>query len=259
MYKDISKVLNIACIKAGQKILKYYSNNIDFKIKADGSPLTKADSEANKIISSELTSFFPNIKIISEEGNHKNCFCKYFLVDPLDGTKEFLNKNGQFTVNIALIENKKPILGSIFQPTKNILYWNDGSYSYSSSGEIKKRIRVTKPANKQLIFEISRSHMDRDTESFLNFYQPSKINRSGSSIKICNLSNGKAHIYPRFSKTSIWDIAAGHAILRNAGGEIFNLDGSILMYDNDRIEIDSFIAYINKKLPNHIIQNAKRV
>ena len=98
---------------------------IDFKIKADGSPLTKADSEANKIISSELTSFFPNIKIISEEGNHKNSFCKYFLVDPLDGTKEFIKGSEEYTVNIALMKKNKPILGIIYIPEKKEIFWND--------------------------------------------------------------------------------------------------------------------------------------
>lgn len=256
--KITSDMLNFLCIKAGIKIMEYYGN-LSHKNKSDGSPVTLADLEANKIITNGLKRGIKNIPIISEEGR-KSCIENiYFLVDPLDGTKEFLAMNGEFTVNIALICNSIPILGSIYLPDKEILYWTDGKKSYCKFKEKKKIIKVSEFKKKYYKIEVSRSHMDVKTKKFLQFINPSDINKAGSSLKLCNISKGDSNLYPRFSNVYAWDIAAGHAILKKAGGEIFAINGAKLTYPKTKLIIKSFIAFSKKKLPTHIINNAQKI
>ena len=225
------KVCNIA-IKAGEEILKYYNEDIHVTHKDDSSPLTKADLASNKIIINALKQLDRTIPILSEESlvewNERKNWTKYWLVDPLDGTKEFIKKNGEFTVNIALIENNTPILGVIYTPVKFDLYFaqkNYGSYKINSSSKLLNLQEAIKifVANQSSVKRIigSRSHSNQSFDSWVNQNFPnSEIVQAGSSLKFCLIAEGAADIYPRFGPTSEWDIAAGHIIVNEAGGRV---------------------------------------
>ncbi|MDC3154696.1 3'(2'),5'-bisphosphate nucleotidase CysQ [Pelagibacteraceae bacterium] len=249
-----SKILISLVHTAGQEILKIYNNKIIKNYKKDNTPVTNADLKANEIICRGLKINFPKIPIISEE-NDKNKSTKkknFWLVDPLDGTKEFLKKNGEFTVNIGLIENGKPIYGIIYMPVKNKLYFTKENSSYftklTKKGGIKdlKKIKIKK--RKKNIIVISRSHslakkeMIKAKKMIFKKFNANKILRSGSSIKLCYIAHGLANVYPRYGTTMEWDTAAGDAILRFAGGRIRTLDRKILRYGKKKYKNTSFIA-----------------
>ena len=236
------KVCNIA-IKAGEEILKYYNEDIEVKLKDDSSPLTKADLASNEIIIKALQQLDRTIPILSEESlvewNERKNWTKYWLVDPLDGTKEFIKQNGEFTVNIALIENNKPILGVIFTPVKFDLYFaqkNYGSYKINSSSKLINLQEAVKifVANQSSIKRIigSRSHSNQTFDSWVNQNFPnSEIVQAGSSLKFCLIAEGAADIYPRFGPTSEWDIAAGHIIVNEAGGRVNTFENTEINYN----------------------------
>ena len=236
------KVCNIA-IKAGEEILKYYTKDIHVTHKDDSSPLTKADLASNKIIMNALQQLDRTIPILSEESlvewKERKNWTKYWLVDPLDGTKEFIKQNGEFTVNIALIENNKPILGVIYSPVKCDLYFaqkNYGSYKINSSSILINLQEATKifVANQSSIKRIigSRSHSNQSFDSWVNQNFPNKeIVQAGSSIKFCLIAEGVADIYPRFGPTSEWDIAAGHIIVKEAGGRVSTFENIEINYN----------------------------
>jgi len=236
------EVCNIA-IKAGEEILKYYTEDIHVTHKDDSSPLTKADLASNKIIMNALQQLDSTIPILSEESlvewKERKNWTKYWLVDPLDGTKEFIKQNGEFTVNIALIENNKPILGVIFTPVKFDLYFaqkNYGSYKINSSSKLinlKEAVKIF-VANQSSIKRIigSRSHSNQTFDSWVNQNFPnSEIVQAGSSIKFCLIAEGAADIYPRFGPTSEWDIAAGHIIVNEAGGRVNTFENIEINYN----------------------------
>ena len=236
------KVCNIA-IKAGEEILKYYTKDIHVTHKDDSSPLTKADLASNKIIINALQQLDRTIPILSEESlvewKERKNWTKYWLVDPLDGTKEFIKQNGEFTVNIALIENNKPILGVIFTPVKFDLYFaqkNYGSYKINSSSKLinlKEAVKIF-VANQSSIKRIigSRSHSNQTFDSWVNQNFPnSEIVQAGSSLKFCLIAEGAADIYPRFGPTSEWDIAAGHIIVNEAGGRVNTFEDTEINYN----------------------------
>ena len=236
------RVCNIA-IKAGEEILKYYTEDIHVTHKDDSSPLTKADLASNKIIMNALQQLDRTIPILSEESlvewKERKNWTKYWLVDPLDGTKEFIKQNGEFTVNIALIENNKPILGVIFTPVKFDLYFaqkNYGSYKINSSSILINLQEATKifVANQSSIKRIigSRSHSNQTFDSWVNQNFPnSEIVQAGSSLKFCLIAEGAADIYPRFGPTSEWDIAAGHIIVNEAGGRVNTFENIEINYN----------------------------
>ena len=236
------QVCNTA-IKAGEEILKYYEKNIEVTHKEDSSPLTKADLASNKIIMNALQQLDRTIPILSEESlvewKERKNWTKYWLVDPLDGTKEFIKQNGEFTVNIALIENNKPILGVIFTPVKFDLYFaqkNYGSYKINSSSKLINLQEAVKifVANQSSIKRIigSRSHSNQTFDSWVNQNFPnSEIVQAGSSLKFCLVAEGAADIYPRFGPTSEWDIAAGHIIVNEAGGRVNTFENTEINYN----------------------------
>ena len=236
------KVCNIA-IKAGEEILKYYTKDIHVTHKDDSSPLTKADLASNKIIMNALQQLDRTIPILSEESlvewKERKNWTKYWLVDPLDGTKEFIKQNGEFTVNIALIENNRPILGVIFTPVKFDLYFaqkNYGSYKINSSSKLINLQEAEKifVANQSSIKRIigSRSHSNQTFDSWVNQNFPnSEIVQAGSSLKFCLIAEGAADIYPRFGPTSEWDIAAGHIIVNEAGGRVNTFENIEINYN----------------------------
>jgi len=254
------RVCNIA-IKAGLETLKYYNEDIQVTHKDDSSPLTKADLASNKIIIKALQQLDKTIPILSEESlvewNERKKWTKYWLVDPLDGTKEFIKKNGEFTVNIALIENHKPILGVIYTPVKSDLYFaqkNYGSYKINSSSKLinfQEAIKIF-VANKSSIEKIigSRSHSNQFFDSWVNQNFPNaEIVQAGSSLKFCLIAEGAADIYPRFGPTSEWDIASGHIIVNEAGGRVNTFQNIEINYNKKEDLLNpQFYAIGNYKL-----------
>ena len=238
------KVSNIA-IKAGNKIMEFHDQKNEITIKEDQSPLTKADLASNKIIFEELKYINESIPILSEEtlvewSERKN-WNTYWLVDPLDGTKEFINRNEEFTVNIALIENNTPIIGIIYAPALSVLYYgskNNGAFKTfcdekinSLSNSIQIRTNEKSDTDHFQVFE-SRSHSNQEFISWVkNNVLSYDLVKRGSSVKFCEIAEGKADLYPRFGPTSEWDIAAGHIILTEAGGEIKNVNQNKLKYN----------------------------
>jgi 3'(2'),5'-bisphosphate nucleotidase len=242
LYQELKKI----AVGAGIEILKIYKKPFKKSIKADKSPITEADIVANNVICAGLERLTPNIPIISEENDvrPKNLDL-FWLVDPLDGTKEFIKKNGEFTVNIALIKNKKPVYGIIFKPTSKDLYYTEDKKSFYSKLDKNynetKRTKINTKKRKINVLALSRSH-NRNNDFILKKFNANKILQSGSSIKICYIADGKANIYPRLGTTMEWDIAAGDAILRKAGGKIKTLDGKILKYGKRNFKNTSFVA-----------------
>jgi 3'(2'), 5'-bisphosphate nucleotidase len=229
----------IASIKAGLEILKVYSTDFDVEYKEDESPLTIADKNANKIIVSYLNN--TGIPVLSEEGRsipygERKNWKKLWIVDPLDGTKEFVKRNGEFTVNIALIKNNQPVMGIVYTPVPDILYFGDknlGAFRLENASALINSfedilISATKlPQNIQTsTYKIvaSRSHLTQETKDFVEKikekHQHTEIVTRGSSLKICMIAEGSADIYPRFAPTMEWDTAAGHAIVLASGGRI---------------------------------------
>jgi 3'(2'), 5'-bisphosphate nucleotidase len=268
--KEQEKLLKIAqkaAYSAGLEIMQIYNQlQFDIEYKEDKSPLTKADKAAHSIIMKflELT----NIPIISEEGeipeyqirkNWTNCW----LVDPLDGTKEFIKRNGEFTVNIALIENGVPIIGIVYIPVKNLMYFSCDNKSYFvenisqdfsldefeySLAEGSKRLPMQKEPDCYRILA-SRSHINNETKSYIEKLKAENQNieiiNVGSSLKFCMIAAGKANIYPRFSPTMEWDTAAGHAIIIAAGGKVIDMkSGLSLNYNKENLVNPWFIANI---------------
>jgi len=250
------KLSNIA-IQAGIKIMEFYETDFKVEKKKDNTPITKADLAANSIIIEELKKIDENIPILSEESlvewNERKQWEKYWLVDPLDGTKEFINKNGEFSVNIAMIEKNNSVLGIIYAPAKSLLYFakkNYGAFKISSSSLLNNLNDATSitASNLRIKDDIriisSRSHSNNYFDSWVkkNFYKYQLISK-GSSLKFCEIAEGNAEIYPRFGSTSEWDIAAGHIILEEAGGKIIDMNGNRIFYNTKENLINSnFIA-----------------
>ena len=255
--KLILEICNIS-IRAGNKILEYYKDDIEVTHKNDSSPLTKADLASNKIIKTALHNLDTTIPILSEEslvewGTRKS-WNKYWLVDPLDGTKEFIKNNGEFTVNIALVEKNNPILGVIFAPAKSVIYFAKkgyGTFTIDTSVELNSlekatQIFVFKKSDPVRIIG-SRSHSNNSFTTWVNEKFPkAQIIQAGSSLKFCLIADGNADIYPRFGPTSEWDIAAGHIILNEAGGKILTLSNKEIKYNKKESLLNSeFIASNN--------------
>jgi len=242
--KYLLEVSNLA-ISAGHAIIEHYQKDIKVMIKEDQSPLTNADLDSNNIICSGLSKIDSNIPIVSEESfvdwQKRKEWNKYWLIDPLDGTKEFINKNGVFTVNIALIENNKPVLGVIFVPVLSTLYFasqNYGAYRLHCSSNLDSlkgstKIQVNqKKQSDHLLIVGSRSHSNEDFDKWVKENIKSyEFIKKGSSLKFCHIAEGNADLYPRFGPTSEWDIAAGHIILIEAGGKIFSIDNKEIVYN----------------------------
>tara|TARA_B100000945_G_scaffold264733_1_gene223893 strand:- start:207 stop:1013 length:807 start_codon:yes stop_codon:yes gene_type:complete len=222
-------------IKAGEEIMKIYNSNFEVEFKDDASPLTLADKESNNTILKTL-SFF-DIPFLSEEGrtvsyDERKAWNYLWIIDPLDGTKEFVKKNGEFTVNIALIKNQTPILGVIYCPASRDLYFSSidiGAFKIKIDKRLYDLDLIIKEANKLPIKDKrsnyvvvgSRSHMSKETEDFFDKkkreYTDIEILAVGSSLKICMVAEGKADAYPRYAPTMEWDTAAGHAIANMCG------------------------------------------
>lgn len=217
--------------QAGNRILDIYNDESLFKnieLKNDHSPLTLADKCSHEIIAKILETHFPDIPIISEEGqstdyNIRKTWNRFWLVDPLDGTKEFIKRNGEFTVNIALIENNRPVAGVIQVPVSGEVYYADASGAYKiSPGQPPKKLQVNNKTT-GLIATGSRSHAGEGGDDFLSKYDIASFISAGSSLKFCYVAEGKADIYYRNVPTMEWDTAAGQVIVEKAGGSVSGL------------------------------------
>lgn len=218
---SIEDIKNIA-LQAGEAIMRIYNKDFTVEYKDDKSPLTEADTLSNEIICNALTRLYPNTPIMSEENQQINYDVRkkweyYFCVDPIDGTKEFIKKNDEFTVNIALIHKNIPILGVVYAPALDELYWADGKNSYKN-GE-KLPLKTNQHPKEKLFVVASKSHLSPQTQDFIDNLDSKEIEQisKGSSLKLCMVATGEADIYPRLAPTMEWDTAAADAIVRCAG------------------------------------------
>jgi len=259
---NLKNFINPLCdiaIKAGNITLKYYKSINNISLKKDKSPLTKADLESNKLILESLLKLNKEIPILSEESlvdwDIRKDWETYWLVDPLDGTKEFIKGNDEFTINIALVSNNLPLLGVIYAPAMKVLY-----FAYKNGGCFKKiinnykasidyfddaiKLEITSKPKDILKVICSRSHPNDEFNQWIkNNIKDYKITQKGSSLKFCDLAEEKANLYPRLRPSCEWDIAAGHIILTEAGGKIETLDKKEIVYNlKENVKNPYFIA-----------------
>lgn len=240
--------------EAGERILEIYNSDYKIEEKDDKSPLTDADLAAHNTIVKALTALTPDIPILSEESaklpfDVRKQWQTYWLVDPLDGTKEFIKRNGEFTVNIALINNHKSIIGVIHVPVLNIDYfgWKDGgSFKIEQGGETES-IQVRKHAADKLVVVGSRSHGSEQLQAYMKNLGDSELLSMGSSLKFCLVAEGKADLYPRIGLTSEWDTGAAHCIVEQAGGRVTRLDMSDLDYNTKDSLLNPFFFVFGDK------------
>ena len=242
-------------LEAGDKIMEIYGrDDFEVKTKSDDSPVTAADEAADAIISAGIRAAFPDVVLVTEEQSesHSAKAENFIIVDPLDGTKEFIHRRGDFTVNIAYVENGVPIRGVVYAPAKGRLFYTDASgKSVEETGDFAKDsagpatpMAVSKPDNAALMVVASKSHRDQATDDYINKYTVKDSKSAGSSLKFCLVATGEADIYPRVGRTMEWDTAAGHAVLSGAGGHVVRFDDhSPLLYGKADYANPFFIAY----------------
>lgn len=245
-------------LEAAVPVLDIYTQDFSARQKADGTPVTDADLAADQIIHDRLQHFWPDIPVISEEREHSGAaaLSRYFLVDPVDGTREFLNRTGEFTINIALIENGRAKAGAIYAPAIGSLFI--GGEHASSIEHIKpndkaepdalKPIAIRKADPSHVTVLASLSHGDATTDSFIANVGHCATKRAGSSLKFCVIAKGEADFYPRFGPTMGWDIAAGDAILNAAGGCVMAANGEPISYDIKAMRNGPFLAIGDRDL-----------
>lgn len=234
---------------AGDAIMEIYAGDIEVRSKSDASPVTEADDKAEECILPALQALDTSIPIVSEEqasaGHIPETGARFWLVDPLDGTKEFINRNGEFTVNIALIENGKPVLGVVLAPALSRLFagGRDLGAFVEENGK-RKPIQCRKVPAAGLTVVASRSHGDKDAlKKFLDGAKVASKTNAGSSLKLCLVAAGEADVYPRLGRTMEWDIAAGDALLRAAGGRLITLNNSPMVYGKPNFANPHFSAW----------------
>lgn len=244
--------------QAGAEILKIYeSADFGVETKADDSPLTLADQASNAVINHELQKLSLQAPIISEENKEvsyeeRRQYARFWMVDPLDGTKEFIKRNGEFTVNIALVEGHRPILGVVYTPARDELFFAvQGQGAFQVEGDQETRIQaasyqLTDPGLKIVA---SRSHLNDETKAFMEQFTAPEIVSAGSSLKLLLLATGQAHIYPRLAPTMEWDICAAQVILEEAGGKVLQQENKEpLVYNKENLRNPFFVAYGNLML-----------
>jgi 3'(2'), 5'-bisphosphate nucleotidase len=238
--------------RAGAAIMRIYDSGFTVQHKEDNSPLTLADLESQRVIIEGLTTVTPGVPILSEESAQapwaeRQAWRELWVVDPLDGTREFVKRNGEFTVNIALVVDHEPVLGVVCAPAKGLLYWGGAGIGAFSrhEGAAETPIRVADP-QRPLRVVGSRSHLSPQTAAYLARLEPHVMTGIGSSLKFCLIADGKADLYPRFGPTSEWDTAAGQALLEAAGGRVTRLDGHRLRYNcRESVINGDFLAFGN--------------
>lgn len=239
---------------AGAEILKIYENEADFNVelKSDDSPLTKADRAANKVICDGLEKLPQVFPIVSEENkaipyHERKTFEYYWLVDPLDGTKEFIKRNGEFTVNIALVHDQQVVFGVVYAPVLEEMYWAiKGQGAWMRKGDIQQKLKANTftMSDAGLKVVCSRSHLNEGTQAFIDaLEQPEKVSK-GSSLKFLLMAKGEAHVYPRLGPTMEWDTGAAQIVLEESGGKVIDEETKApLRYNKENLLNPYFIAY----------------
>lgn len=254
-FAQLVPVMRRLALEAGDRIMEVY-NGPDFEVKAkgDASPVTEADEAADALISAGLRAAFPSVPLITEEqaDSHALQAQTFLIVDPLDGTKEFVQRRGDFTVNIAYVEAGVPLRGVVYAPAQGRLFYTlaDGR-SVEETGPLAKDqagpcrvISVSRPDNRALRVVASKSHRDAATDAYIGNYVVADMKSAGSSLKFCLVATGEADLYPRLGRTMEWDTAAGDAVLRGAGGRVVRFDGhASLGYGKPGWDNPFFIAY----------------
>ena len=234
--------------EAGAVILEFYREGFSVEGKADGSPVTAADRAADDLIVARLQALAPDIPVVSEESHAAGARPdvsggRFWLVDPLDGTKEFVSRNGEFTVNIGLIDKGVPVLGVILVPVTGRLYWGAGGLGAGvENGAAPTPIAARKAPADGLTVAASRSHRNPALEAYLATVRMKDQKVAGSSLKFCLVAEGEADLYPRTGPTSEWDTAAGHAIVLAAGGHVETMDGAPLAYGKPNFLNPEFVV-----------------
>ena len=254
-YEEMMRVFRIAALEAGEKIMEIYdADDFDVKIKSDDSPVTEADEAADALITAHLRAAFPDLALVTEEQaeSHDVSAKSFLIVDPLDGTKEFVKRRGDFTVNIAWVEDGVPVRGIVYAPAKGRLFYTNadgrsveevGPFDSDSVGAVKP-IFVRDPDNTSLYVVASKSHRDEATDAYINKYQVADAKSAGSSLKFCLVATGEADLYPRLGRTMEWDTAAGDAVLRGAGGQVVRFeDHELFDYGKPGFANGFFIAH----------------
>lgn len=256
----IAPIIEIAK-KAGAAIMEIYDKPTDdwaLQTKSDDSPLTKADLSANSVICDFLKANYPEIPIMTEEAkvddySFRTNWKSYWCIDPLDGTKEFIKRNGEFTVNIALMEtgsdspDAKPVLGVVFAPALNRCYYavkGTGAFSDRDGSCTSMTVKEFSESDEGLVLVCSRSHLDERTQAFLDKFTGATTKSMGSSLKFMLVADGEAHIYPRLAPTMEWDTAASQIVVEEAGGEVINAEtNEPLSYNKERLRNPYFYVY----------------
>lgn len=242
------KVLAIA-ERAAAVVMEHYRGEVAVTAKADASPVTAADEAGEAVILAGLRELTPELPIVAEEAVAGGEVPEvgdgpFWLVDPLDGTKEFLSKNGEFTVNIGLVQDRRPILGVVLAPAKGLAWWGVlGQGASRREGERVSAIRVRPRPTQGVVAVASRSHRDAETDAWLREHGIEDTVSAGSSLKFCLVAEGKADVYPRFGPTMEWDTAAGDAVLRAAGGRVTTVAGEPFLYTKPGFCNPGFIAH----------------
>jgi 3'(2'), 5'-bisphosphate nucleotidase len=238
---------------AGERILEVYQKE-DFGVerKSDDSPVTVADKISNDFICEMLHALTPEIPVVSEERPAddfatRSQYDYYWLVDPLDGTKEFINRNGDFTVNIALVKKNHSVLGVVFVPVQNKMYWaakGEGAWEISNGVTRQLKADSFKMSQSGLAIAVTRSHFNQETANYIGGFSFPRLLPTGSSLKVIMVARGEAHIHPRFGTTMEWDTAAPQIVVEEAGGKVIRHDGSILTYNTkDSLENPDYFVF----------------
>ena len=254
-FPSIETVFRTLALQAGDRIMQIYTaDDFDVKVKSDDSPVTEADEAADALISAGIRAAFPDMVLVTEEqsASHGQSASSFIIVDPLDGTKEFIKRRGDFTVNIALVQDGVPVRGVVYAPAKQRLFYTEadgrsveetGPFDIDSKGEVTP-ISVSNPDNSGLLVVASKSHRDAATDAYIGKYQVKDMKSAGSSLKFCLVATGEADLYPRLGRTMEWDTAAGDAVLRGAGGHVIRFDDHTpFTYGKPGYENPFFIAH----------------
>ena len=248
---SLQAIVNLA-YQAGAAIMEIYrTGHTGESSKADNSPLTLADLASHQVIVEGLARITPDIPILSEEAANiaypeRSHWTRFWLIDPLDGTKEFIKRNGEFTVNIALIENGKPVLGVVYAPVPDVCYYGaHGTGAFVQRGNSEPQIIAVKThiTGEPIKVVASRSHSDARTEALLKYLGDYQCISMGSSLKLCLVAEGAAHFYPRLGPTMEWDTAAAHAVVNAAGGRVCNMNGVELRYNKEDLHNPAFFVF----------------
>ena len=253
-FSELMPLFRRLALEAGARILEVYGlPDFEVRAKGDASPVTEADEAADAVISAGLRAAYPDLPLITEEqsASHALTATTFFIVDPLDGTKEFVQRRGDFTVNIAYVQNGVPTHGIVYAPAKGRLFYTlpDGQAVEETGpfGPIPgplTPLKVSVPDNAELMVVASKSHRDQATDDYISRYAVKDMTSAGSSLKFCLLATGEADLYPRLGRTMEWDTAAGDAVLRGAGGHVVRFDDhQPLAYGKPGWDNPFFIAY----------------